>query len=169
MRRVYGYGADLERLVDANLGRVGSGTYEALIQAAEELDRYRMAYRLTFKRDPTPEEYASFADLGGPDELEKLITVRETIKAEAPTLQKVYNAYWVPRGGAPLMDEDMEKLVGKYEGWGAVQARLDMAEARMRQRQAAVEMSLRWGAAMTPIAYTEFGGSKLPGLKRIGG
>ena len=169
MTRVYGYGADLQKLVDINLNREGSGAYEALIQAAEELDRYRLVFRLDRRRDPTPEEYAGFAGYAGPDELAKEIAVREAVVSEGPAIKNLYDWYWTKQGASPLSEDDLVTLTGKYEGWGAIQRRLDIAEARRKQREQSVAMSLRWGAAISPISYTEFGGPKLPGLRRIGG
>ena len=167
--RIYGHGADLQKLIDVNLDRPGSGPYEAMVQAAEELDRYTGAYREWARHDPTPEDYARFAGMSGPAELEKEIMVLENMKAKGPRIRQRYDEYWGKQGVAPLSDDELETLLGEYQGWGSIQARLDMADERRKLREQSVEMSLRWGAAIAPIAFTEFGGTKLPGLRRIGG
>lgn len=169
LMRVYGYHADLQKLIDVNLNRPGSGAYEALIQAAEELDRYTLAFRLWAKRDPTPEDYAGFAEMAGPDELMKEIEVQEKMRSEGGKIRSAYDRFWTEQGVAPMTDDELRSYLGEYQGYGALEARLNLAMERRKLREQSVEMSLRWGAAISPIAYTEYGGPKLPGLKRIGG
>lgn len=169
MMRVFGEHADMEQLKNVALGAKGSGAYEARIQLAEELDRYRWVYKSYWKTEPSPQDYARFAGYAGPDELLKELSVREMVKAEGPEMMQVWNDYWVAQGQAPLTQEDVETLVGKYVGWGALEARLRVAEKHKLDREKERQGALQSPTAAIYTSLTEFGGPMLPGLVRIGG
>jgi hypothetical protein len=124
MRRIYGTPADKNKMLDMVLGREGGGAYEAMLKAAEELDRYTWVWKSYYRTMPTPQDYARLAGYTGPEELQKEITVRETVLSEGPSIKQVYNKYWTARGEAPLSDEDLETLIGQYQGWGRISAKL---------------------------------------------
>jgi hypothetical protein len=165
-QRVYGYEADLEKLQDVALGAEGSGAYKALLTAAEELDRYTLTWREYARTDPTPAQYAQWAGYAGPSELAKLLNARELVQANGREIMSVYNAYWTAQGAPPISDEDLLILEGQYQGWGAIDSRLQMAsEHRERQDQARNQ----WLSSPTAQAYTtitQFGGPKVPYLTR---
>jgi hypothetical protein len=167
LMRVFGEHADLEMLKKVALGSADSGVYESKIQLATELDRYRWEFKSYYKVEPTPEDYARFAGYAGPQELAKELEVRELIQARGPSLQKIYNQYWVPLGYESMDDDDVETLVGKYEGWGAIEARMTMAEQHKSQWINAREQAFYYGAAYSPVSYPEFGGVMLPGLRNL--
>jgi hypothetical protein len=167
--RVYGHGADVNKIQDVFLRRPGSGEYEAMMKAAEELDRYTWIWKSYYKTEPTPQDYARLMGYTGPEELLKEITVREQIASKGPEIKNIYNAYWTPLGYDEISDDEIETLIGKYEGWGAVDARLQKAQKRYDTYMESRSMALRWGTSIAPVSYTEFGGPQVPSLRRIAG
>ena len=168
-RRVYGYGADLSRLQAVAQGAQGSGAYSALIQAAEELDRYRLVWKNYTEEEPTPQQYAEWAGFAGPEELAKQIQVKELVDAEGPALMRKYNDYWVQQGVQPLSDDDIHTLVGKYEGWGAIDAKMQTALEHRQEVEQAQQQALSSGKAIGWVTSTPFGGSKVVSMARVRG
>jgi len=167
LMRVYGEHADMGMLEDLALGAENSGLYKAKLQLATELDRYRWEWKSYFKVEPTPDDYARFANYAGVEELSKELRVRELVTQRGPSVKNAYNDYWVPLGYEPMDDDDVETLVGEYQGYGAVEARLQIAEDHQSQWRQAREQAFYYGAAYSPVAYPEFGGVMLPAMRSI--
>ena len=168
-RRVYGYGADLSKLQAVAQGAQGSGAYSALIQAAEELDRYRLVWKNYTEDEPTPQQYAEWAGFAGPEELAKQIQVKELVDAEGPALMRKYNDYWLKQGVQPISDDDIRTLIGKYEGWGAIDAKMQTALEHRQDVEQAQRQALSSGKAIGWVTSTPFGGSKVVSMQRVKG
>jgi hypothetical protein len=168
-RRVYGYGADKAKLRLMAQGAKGGGAYEALITAAEEMDRYRSAWKLYTKEEPTPAQYAEWAKMSGPDELLKMIEVKEFLSSHGVELTTQYNNYWVSQGLPGITADDLETLAGKYEGWGAIDAKMRIAEDHKTRQDQARKYNLSVGAAQGWVSMTPFGGTKVTSMQAIQG
>jgi hypothetical protein len=165
-QRVLGTEADYNKLMDVSLGAAGSGAYKAMIAAAEELDRYTAPWREYARTDPTPAQYASWAGYSGPDELAKLLNAQELVRSQGADMMGVYNDYWVSMGAAPMTQEDVLTLSGKYEGWGAIDARLTMAANHRQREEQARRQALNNPTAQAYTVATQFGGPMTPFLMR---
>lgn len=168
-QRVYGYGADRNKLRLMAQNAKGSGAYKALVQAAEELDRYTSVWRLYAKTDPTPEQYAGWAGFAGPEELAKMLEVKELVDSQGEELLRTYSDYWVEQGLPGLAESDIETLLGKYEGWGEIDARMRIAQEHRDRQDTARLNNLSAGVASGWITVTEFGGSKAFSMRRVVG
>ena len=167
--RVYGYHADSDRLRLVAQGAKGSGAYEALVKAAEELDRYTLVWRLYTKTDPSPQQYAEWAGLAGPEELAKMLEVKEMVSSQGPELLRVYSDYWEQMGLPGLTTDDIETLLGKYEGWGEIDAKMRVAQDHRAKEESARLFNLSAGAAIGWLTMAPFGGSKVFSMQRIQG
>ena len=163
--RVYGYEADLTELENAAMG-ARLWTYRALINAAEELDRYTLPWREYARTDPTPAQYAEWAGFAGPSELAKLLNARELVRSRGREIMDVYNEYWTMQGAAPLDEEDVFTLEGQYMGWGAIDERLQMAAAHRQRVEQGRQQALASPTAQAYTVVTQFGGPQTPFMRR---
>jgi len=167
--RVYGYHADKDMLRKVAQGAKGSGAYEALIKAAEELDRFTSVWRLYAKTDPTPQQYAEWAGMAGPEELAKQLEVKEAVASHGAELLRVYSDYWEAQGIPGITIDDVETLLGRYEGWGAIDEKMRIAQEHRDREDAARIYNLGAGTAIGWLTVTPFGGSKVFSMQRIAG
>lgn len=165
-RRVYGFGADMTKLQDVAMGAEGSGAYQALMDAAEELDRYTLVWRQYSNGvDPTPSQYAQWAGFAGPEELQKRLNVKEWMDQQGPTIMKTWDDYWTAGGSAPMTSGQLETLLGQYQGWGALDAKLQAAKDHKAAQDQARNNWLSQGTAVAYTTITSFGGPQTPLLR----
>lgn len=165
-QRVYGYEADFKKLQDVAIGAEGSGAYKALLEAAEEMDRYTAPWREYARTDPTPAQYAEWAGFSGPQELAKLLNARELVRANGREIMDIYNSYWVMQGAAPITEEEIFTLEGQYMGWGEIDARLQMAASHRERVEQARRQALSSPTAQAYTVTTQFGGPQTPFMRR---
>ncbi len=107
----------------------GSGTTQALMDQASRLDQYRWMHKQYYGTEPTPEDYAKYAGYASPDQLQWEIATNEEVKSMGPEVQKIWQATY----GAPLSDADLRTMVGKTEGYGAIEAQYKEAQKQYQK------------------------------------
>lgn len=154
MQRVMGRTLTVEDVQNMVLGREGSGATQALITQAMKLDAFTWPFKQDQGRDPTPEEYASFAGYTGPEELVWKITTRERIAENAPVIQQLWRDVYKRE----LTPEELQILFGEQAGSGALKAQWTAALKQQQEKEAAEQAALNAPRASTPFVAATQGG-----------
>jgi hypothetical protein len=162
LERVIGKSLSVTDVQDMVLGREGSGSTQALLTQAMKLDAFTWAFKQDQGRNPTPQEYASFAGYTGPEELVWKITTRERIAENAPVIQ----ALWRDVYKRELTAEEMQTLFGEQAGSGALKAQWTAAQKQQKEKESTEEATQNAPRAITPFVAASQGGFQV-GVKPL--
>jgi hypothetical protein len=98
-----------------------------------------------------------------------MLEVKEMVVSQGPELLRIYSDYWESQGMPGLAEDDIETLLGRYEGWGEIDRQMRIAQDHREREDSARLYNLSAGAASGWVTITEFGGSKAFSMRRVTG
>ena len=135
LQRVMGQSVTIDELKDMVLGRQNSGELRALINEATKLDAYRWVHKQYFDTEPTPDDYAKYADYSGVAELQWEIVTTERIAELGPQIQEA----WRRAYGYELEQGELQTMLGEQEGYGALREQWTKAQEEVKKQETAVQ------------------------------
>jgi hypothetical protein len=149
------------------MGGQGSGELQAMIDQATRLDAFTDALYQWKGGTPTPDDYASVAGYPSATAFKWEISVQETMKEMGPEIRET----WLKaHPDSPLTDEQLKIMLGKSEGWGALQYEYNKSLEEEQKAEIAQKAAMDIEKIRPIYGTAEQGGFKeaLPGLADIG-
>lgn len=157
--------SDLENLA---MGGQGSGELQSMIDQATRLDAFTDSLYQYLGHTPTADDYArEVAKYPSAAAFKWEITVQETMDE----MRDDINAAMVKAGKQAFTEDQLKIMLGKSEGWGALQAEYNAAAEAEAEYETARKTAMNVEKISPIYQVAEQGGFKqgLPALSDIGG